>query len=273
MPIQALNPHAYYHLGRKLLGSALAVMLLLGSQTFADIYSWKDAEGNTIYSDTKASADAKRATPSNNVNYYKPSKKIATTEDSVELSDTSNKNSLPELEMVAQELEKLTATDCSGDKAENCQQASEWMRDALERCGDDPRCQDSEFLDRKYRPRTAEELMNIARKAGARNNRQDKDIALFLKKKYSSYCENQSALLCKNKPGSTCEKSMQSYCEEKGDLKDLFAKYDTLTDLEKEQIIAQAKQMAKARGANQLSYAELIASMVDILMTQALLGL
>lgn len=273
MPIQAPIPRTARHAVRTLLRGAVA-MLLISSQSFADIYSWKDAEGNTVYSDTKGSSEAKRATPSNNANYYKPDKQnTAAAEDSVELGQPLAEDSLPELEVLGRELQKLTAAGCDADNVELCKQSNDWVREALERCGDDPRCQDSEFLDRKYRPRSAEEIMNIARKAGARNNRQDKEIALFLKKKYSNYCENQSAILCKNKPGNSCEKSMQNYCEEKGDLKDLFAKYDNLTDLQKKQIIDQAKAMAKARGDNQLSYKELISSLVDILMTQAVLGL
>jgi hypothetical protein len=166
-----------------------------------------------------------------------------------------------------------TEQQCQQNYNRSCEQISNWQTYAKEQCGSDERCQDPDFLERKYRPRSNEELREIALRAAVRNNNQQQKIALFLTKKYTNYCENQAEMLCRNKLASNCEATMQFYCEDPRDLNDIFRKYDNLSAIEKQAIINKAKQLATASGDQQLDYEQVLASLIEILISQAMLGI
>jgi hypothetical protein len=246
--------------------------LLLTSAAQAEIYSWQDAAGNTQYSDQKPSADAKPDTSSQSANYYQPTK----VKPAIKATASLLPATLDELsaeEDVTDGQPQLTEQQCQQNYNRSCEQVTNWQTYAKQRCGSDERCKDADFLERKYRPRSNDELREIALRAAVRNNNQQQKIALFLTKKYTNYCENQAEMLCRNKLASNCEATMQAYCEDPRDLNDIFRKYDNLSAIEKQAIISKAKQLATASGDQQLDYEQVLASLIEILISQAMLGI
>ncbi len=253
------------------LSLSLSCMLLTSTAALAEVYSWKNSEGSTVYSDQKTSGDAKSTQSGSTINYYtpppvKPKQQTKTPDESLAVL------SIAEDEPDKQSTE-LTEQQCQQQYELSCDRVNNWRRYALEQCGDDARCEDPEFLDNKYRPRTIEEMREIARRSAVRNNLQDKKIAQFLTRKYSNYCENQAELYCRNQRSASCDAKMRSYCDDPRGLEDIFARYDNLTPNEKQQIIAKAKQLAMEGGENQLDYEAIVAALIDILIQQALLGI
>ncbi|ARN74762.1 DUF4124 domain-containing protein [Oceanicoccus sagamiensis] len=248
---------------------ALTCLMLTSTAAQADVYSWKDSDGSTVYSDQKTSSKAQSTPSGNTINYYSPppsKPKPGTT-----LDEPLATLSIAEDEPAAKPA--LSEQQCQQQYKLDCDQVTNWRKYALERCGDDPRCEDPEFLDKKYRPRSMEEMQAIARRSSVRNNLQDKKIAQFLTRKYSNYCENQAELYCRSQRSASCDAQMRSYCNDPRGLDDIFARYDNLTPIEKQRIISQAKQLAMENGDNQLNYEQIVAALIDILIQQALLGI
>ena len=252
----------------------LACLVSTGSgYVKADIYSWKDENGNTVYSDQKTSDKAQPSVQTKQtVNYYSAPQKPAPA------ADNAGGDSLATLEAVDEgddtKAKPLTEKQCQQMYQRSCDQVQNWQKYARKACGNDARCDDPNYLDRKYRPRTTEELREVARKAAVRNNNNDDKIEEFLRKKYSNYCENQAAMFCRQqRNNASCMAQMQSQCEDPRGLDQFLAKYHNLSPQEKKQIIEQAKAMATANGDDSLDYDQMIASLVDILITQALMGI
>lgn len=250
--------------------SLYCLCLLASTAAHAEIYSWTDSAGNTTYSDQKPSADAKPTESGNNINYYTAPPAVK----SEPISNTEPE-SLATLTPVAEDEKPAAMTEkqCQQQYGKDCDSVNNWRQHALEKCGDDERCLDPAFLDKKYRPRTIEEQRKIAIRSAVRNNLHEKKIARFLTKKYSNYCANQAAMYCQSQRSNSCDAKMRSYCEDPRELEDIFARYDNLTLIEKKQVIAQAKEMAMANGDNQLDYEQIIVSLIDILISQALMGI
>ncbi|MEE8057068.1 MAG: DUF4124 domain-containing protein [Pseudomonadales bacterium] len=248
-------------------------LTMVMATAYAEVYTWTDGAGNIVYSDKKSSNDAKTSPPSSKTNYYSAPK-------SVKKTSTKNAEPLAELATLTAEEEStdtatapLSERDCEQQYQRSCDEVDNWKKYALEACGNDPRCEDEDFLDRKYRPRSLEEILAIAHKAATRNNFLNKKIAQFLNKKYANYCENQAAMYCQNKPSSQCKAQMLHYCEDPRELQDIFNRYDNLSVIEKKEIIEKAKKLAIANGENSLDYEQMLASILEILISQALMGL
>ena len=274
-----VNPAAYKPaiIYRTLLALMLGALLPCALVN-AEIYSWIDEHGNTIYSDQKPSAQAKPTKPSASVNYYtaKPvnNKQQAQPRPSSPLSILSAEQEA-EADAGAGETDEpaLTEEQCQRQYRRSCDEVINWLQYARQACGDDPRCDDEDFLDRKYRPRTNEELVAIANRAAVRNKMIDKEIEQFLTKKYSNYCQNHAAAVCQKKRGKNCVKQVISYCKDPRSLKDIFQRYDNLSLFEKRQIIDKAKKMSLANGDEKLDIEKILGNLLEILVTQAVMGI
>ena len=249
----------------------------------ADIYSWKNDSGNTVYSDQHRSGKTIAETSTNRTNHYSadrnhkatesPSATIVAVATTQAATTQLNPAALSATTDHGSPAITMTETECQQQYRLSCDRVENWKQYASDACDDDPRCLDDDFLDRKYRPRTIEEMRKIAQRAAIRNNLQDEQIALFLTKKYSNYCANQAAMYCQDKRDSECAATMRSYCADSRDLADIFRKYDNLSAVEKQQIISQAKSLAMSSGDNALDYDQLVASLIELLVSQTLLGL
>lgn len=264
---------------RKLLSTPTLCLILsplvLIFPAHAQIYSWTNEAGNTVYSDQQSSEQARPSQPSSPVNYYKAKNTTAHQPQSTSpAEEMAVLNTETELETSAESASKEPSEkQCQLRYQLSCEQVNNWKRYAIEACGNDSRCQDEAYLDRKYRPRTQDELLTIARRAGARNNMMEKKITEFLTTKYTSYCDNQAAMYCHNKTGSQCGQTILAYCKDPRGLQDIFQRYDNLSVSEKKQILATAKSMALAHNNNRLDYDQMISSLLEILISQAALGL
>ena len=258
---------------------ALICCFCLTMPAHAEIYSWTDESGNVIYSDQKTSNKAKISTPSANVNYYDaPSADQKTTSKStvarplLSTLTTADHHNTPATTEDGS-IEAMSEEDCQQQYQRSCDAVIHWEKYAIEQCGTDSRCKDKDFLDRKYRPRTNAEMLVIARRAASRNNLLDKRINQYLNKKYTNHCENQAAMYCQKKRSRQCKAEMLLYCEDPRSLEDIFNRYDNLSINEKRAIIAKAKQLATANGENSLDYEQILVSIIDILISQALMGI
>ncbi|WP_101759970.1 DUF4124 domain-containing protein [Oceanicoccus sp. KOV_DT_Chl] len=248
----------------------LSINLLIPAQ--AEIYSWKDADGNTVYSDQKPSSDATPTRSGSTVNYYSNPTSTTTPTTHSKLSPTDRLDALSEV--TEQDIsEKMTEQQCQSLFATNCDQVENWLKYALEQCVDDSRCQDPKFLEKKYRPRSLEELQAIARRAGVRNNMQDKKIDQFLNRKYGNQCEVQAQQYCARQRDRNCAANIMAACKDPRGLNDIFARYDNLSAAERKAIVAKAKAIALANGDDPGNYDKLAAGIIDILLSQALLGI
>ena len=245
----------------------------------AEVYKSTDDAGNVVFSDQKPSENARPETTENTVNYFS-SPTPSTTRSNAQVSSASKSSTKPsptKLSKLSAEEETtnipiLTEEQCQEQYGRSCDEIINWLEYAKQDCTDDSRCDNPDFLDRKYRPRSNEEMRKIALRSAARNNNHEEKIALFLTKKYTNFCENQAALLCRNKLDRNCEAKIEFYCEDKRSLKDVFQKYDNLNAIERQAIIDKAKALALANGDDVLDYDKLVTSLIEILISQATMG-
>lgn len=241
----------------------------------AGVYKSTDDAGNVVFSDQKPSENARPETADNAVNYFS-SPPVSTTRKSSQAKSSSasySKLSTLSVEEDTTSVPILTEQQCQDQYNRSCDEVTNWLDYAKQACTNDNRCDDLDFLDRKYRPRSNEEVREIALRAAIRNNNHDEKIALFLTKKYTNFCENQAAMLCRNKLDRNCEAKMEFYCEDTRSLSDIFQKYDNLNAIERQAIIEKAKALALANGNNPLDYDKILANLIEILISQATMGL
>jgi hypothetical protein len=257
----------------------LLFTILLGLAAYpiaanADIYSSKDEQGNSVFSDQNSST-SKTVKSSGTANYYTPLKVLKT----VKLSP---KQTLPTTEsQFSAGDEKEVANDhggkilrseskCQQEYSLSCDKIVNWKKYAVTSCGNDSRCDDEEYLTRKYKPLPTQALLNIARRSAIRNNRGDDEITHFLKRKYTNYCENQASMSCSKDDG--CNQKILDTCKDPRSIEDIFSKYNNLSISEKKKIIKQAQALAISNNTDQQSYKKKIADLLSLLVTRTLLG-
>lgn len=171
----------------------------------------------------------------------------------------------------AEEESNITSeAGCLEDYQLSCDQVFNWRKYALEKCGNDDRCNDEDYLDRKYRPRTLEEIQKIATRAGTRKNQREKDIRDFFRRKYTSYCSDQAQLSCRSSNSRACTRQFINACSDSRSLEDLLNRYSSaLSPLEKQQIIAQADELD---GVNFDDYQRLLSRVLELLIQQSITG-
>lgn len=249
----------------------------------AQVYSWTDDQGNRVYSDKKPPSQS-QASPSvhsttGSVNYYtaptvkQPVERSIKQTTAAELNSTTHQEHAGSIQSDEDKQPVLTEQQCQQHYRRNCDQVHNWRKYALEQCGDDSRCQNEEYLDQQYRPRTTEEVLAVARRAAARKAMRDKDITQFLTKRYTQYCDNQAKMYCKNKRSKQCKKMMAGVCDESRNLRDVFSQYDNLTPLQKQQIVNKAKQLSMASGKNQKRYDKILSDIIQLFIMQQTMGL
>lgn len=264
--------------------AAIAFSLLLGTvgSSQAEIYSWVNADGERVYSDQKPANDSD-ATPiesKSSVNYYNAPPAASTPPPTVhskpktsKSKSSSAKAANSERELSDSELQQLPPTEmteqqCQQVYGQDCDPVVNWRKYALEACDHDSRCEDDDFLARKYQPLTLEQQLKNANRSGSRNNSQQRKIANFLRKKYTAFCAQQAAQYCIATTDSSCQQRLQSGCREPRSLKQ-FMMQNNLNPKEREQVIAQAKELVALK--NQREIEQGIANLVEMIITPALL--
>jgi len=271
-----------------LLAIILTVFIAIAAN--ADIYRSTDSQGNTLFSDQKPSIDAEAEPTPAAINAYSPPmpvKKIpkqpqtgsSATSAGAAYLDTQKNKSASATAKASEGLDAAentvdtswTEAQCQQRYGHSCERIVHWRKYALAACGSDPRCSDEQYLARKYQPVTRERLQQVARSAAIRNNRQDDEISEFLRRKYTNYCNHQSTMSCKH--NNQCQQSVLDACSDPRSLEQLFAHYQGLTPVEKQDIITRAKALSVDGGNNSASYQQRLGDLLSLLMKQALLGI
>lgn len=266
----------------------LPALLAAGSISgHAEVYQWQGDDGSTVYSDQKSSPGARSTTPAGNTLNSWSSDRASTDNDIT---------ALPQLEVVEEvyfskaaptesrsarqkPAPQLTEADCQALYGLSCDRVLNWESYALEACGDDQRCNDPDYLDRKYRPRLLSELLAVARRAGTRKNNAVDDINLFLKKKYTNFCAVQAQRYCldkfRNRSGyDQCVDQATANCADSRELEDVLAEYRDLSPGEQRRIIEKARQLlSSTEGEDSLRYDQMLAQLIDLMMVTSALGL
>lgn len=252
----------------------------------AQVYQWKGDDGSTVFSDQKTSREAVDATPDPaRVNYYPGDRsaepdaslpKLEVVEDVYFIQPTDSKKQTQNDSTLTEA--KLTEAECQDIYGLNCDRVFNWKKYALKACGNDPRCKDEAFLDRKYRPRTKEEINTVARRAGIRKNNARDEIRHYLWRRYTNFCANQTVTYCKANytTGSAvrqCVKQLEANCREPRGIEEMLDQYEQLSQAEQKAILREAKAMALSRHDNDLNYAQLLDRMVDLMLAASALGL
>lgn len=279
----------------RLIVFSVAVFSVTGL-TRADIYRSVDSSGNTSYSDRETHS-SQRITDSvkGGVNFYSPLP--ASPQPEQQNSHTQAQESSEETlhDLIAEESRvtqpnlsspdnqltegQLTEAECQEIYDLECDKVINWKKYALEKCGNDKRCKDPAYLDRKYRPRPVSEVLDVAHKAGNRKNRRDKVVQNYMTKRYSNLCRDQIENYCETRYRSGNEKTencidlLRQSCKVDQNLNEFMAAYNQLTQVEKEKIIKQAKAKAMEEGEHSLNYAQLMQRVFDIYLTQYFIGI
>lgn len=240
----------------------------------ADIYSSKDERGNSVFSDQNSST-SKTIKSSGTANYYTPVTVLKTVKLSPKQPLPTGESQFSAGRQADVESDRgntgaRTEAECQREYSLSCDKIVNWKKHAITSCGNDSRCEDEEYLTRKYKPLPTQALLKIARRSAIRNNRDDDEITQFLKRKYTNYCENQASMTCSN--DSDCNQKVLNTCKDPRSIEDIFSKYNNLTVSEKKKIIAQARALAMSNDANQQSYNKKIADLLSLLVTRTLLG-
>lgn len=242
--------------------TAFFCTLAMGSlPSWSETYSWINADGNRVYSDKNPEGEAKHKSEST-INYYqpapapqKPPKTLAKTQpkqQEVEINSSSvggttqsDHDDSDNIDPASKPVEELSEEECQSLYGLSCDRVVNWHAYAVEACGDDKRCADEAFLERKYKPIPTAKLRKLAQRNAARKNRQVANIELFLRQRYTDYCKTREEQLCSKAPTEqkqkTCKKIIEDGCEKDTDIKDILAQYHNLTPAEKQALMAKAK--------------------------------
>lgn len=214
----------------------------------AEIYSWTDEQGNRIYSDKNpgSSQAATTVQENNSVNYYQPDAALTKSKTSAEntpavILDSAQASSK---ENISEEV-TMTEGDCEKTYGLPCDRIVNWKDYALSACNNDDRCDDEDFLERKYKPLPIAEIQKRANNAGARRNAQEKKLVKYLKLKYTDQCEDQVTAYCDRMADSrSCKNTMMQTCEDDRSLEQMLALYDNLSPTQKKRVLAMADEMS-----------------------------
>ena len=240
--------------------TAFLSTLAIGSQPgWSEIYSWTDAEGNRVYSDKNPEGQAKHE-PGSKINYYQPEstpKKSSKTlsnakHQKIEVNSSldgntpeSDADDVADIDPANKPVDELSEQECQSLYGLSCDRVVNWRAYAVETCGDDKRCTDEAFLERKYKPVPTAQLRKLAQRNAARKNRQVASIELFLRQRYTDYCKIREQQLCNQatteQKQNTCKKIIKDGCEKDTDIEDILAQYHNLTPAEKQALVAKAK--------------------------------
>ena len=265
----------------------LTVGFAIALQAHAEIYRSVDSSGATSYSDRQTqSAEPVSDKVKGQVNFYSPpetrqqaSEASGEKETVHDLSTTANSGNGAPVPGVSTTNSKLTEEECQEIYGLECDQVVNWKKYALEKCGNDERCQDPDYLDRKYRPRSISEMLAVAHRAGTRKNRQDRIIQSYITRQYSNLCRDQVESYCADRfksedtKSDSCVQKLKESCEVEYNLNDFLTMYKQLTPVEKEKIIRQAKTRAMEDDEHSLNYAQILDKVFDIYLTQFLSGI
>lgn len=250
--------------------NALATALLLCLHTAAhadDIYSWVDDNGSTNYSDQPLGGSQSQtinSEPRSAVNYYQSQRPTMSVLEVVEEQQpvfaVEPINKLKQQQWDEDECQKIYALDCDA--------VYRWREHAIEACGRDKRCEDEDFLARKYKPLTLAEKHRLTLRSSARHHRQDREIRQFLMRKYTPYCEQQAAQYCQSKYSAAQCREITSACEDSRSLSQLLAQYN-LSPHEKQAIIKKAKTLVTLQQEQDIN--EAISALIDLIKLQAML--
>lgn len=258
----------------------------LATSGHAEVYQWQGEDGSTVYSDQKVSPDARSSAPAaNTMNTWSSSQPATGT----------SIDALPQLEVVEEayfsatpdpktgttddtSTQQLTEAECQALYGLSCDRVNNWKDYALEACGTDERCSDPAYLDRKYRPRLLSELNAVARRAGIRKNNAIDDINLYLKKKYTNFCPNQAQRYClnhfQNNSGyALCTDKFIAGCTDSRELDEVLADYRQLTPREQKQIVEKARRLVLSNPDDSVRYDQMLARLIDLMLTASALGL
>ncbi len=254
----------------------LSLLLSLPALALAEIYSWVDDSGNRVYSDQKPASGEHQSLSADRaaVNYYQPSAR------SSRQPTASNKAAATVLHAEhstadddGEQDSAMSEQQCQQDYGLSCERIANWQHYAREACGDDPRCDDASFLARKYQPVPLAQLRRQAQRIAAKRSRDREAIELFIRQRYSDYCEQRKAQLCRKggafgNPAS-CEQQLAQYCEQDGELEDLLARHPELTPLEKQRYLALADKLQAEQQWEELQ--QLLQQLLEVALTQAAL--
>lgn len=254
------------------------LILLVATPLRAEIYQWKGEDGNTVYSDQKTSHEAVDASPgAGRVNYY-PAPSSPAVESLPKLEAVEDVYFVQPTDTQKQEQAKLTEEQCQEIYGLDCDRVLNWHKYALEACGNDSRCEDEAYLDRKYRPRTKAEINMVARRAGIRKNNAKDDIRFFLQRKYTNFCANQTVAYCQSRyktqsAARQCVKQLEANCRESRGIDDILEQYNQLSLAERKKILQEAKAMTLSNHSNDLNYAQMLDRLIDLMLAASAMGI
>lgn len=244
------------------------LLLCLSGTNYAEVYSWVDDSGNTVFSDQKSSSGANKTVERNSsatVNYYQPQQPTMPVLEVVE-------DELPifSVEPISKRKQKqLNEAQCQETYGLDCDAVINWRQHAIEACGSNARCKDEEFLIRKYKPLTLAEKHQRTLRGAARHNRDEREIRQFLIRKYTPYCQQQAKQYCDyQRQGGNCIEKMENVCLDPRSLSQLLTQYN-LSVFEKEQIITKAKALITLQQEKDIN--ETITTIIDLIKLQAML--
>ena len=223
---------------------------LLSLSLQAQIYSWVDEQGNRIYSEQKPAAgqDSTTVQDSGTANYFQPQPSTQTTQSPGKDQKPENlslQSSHSKADSRSGTEDQMTEPYCQEIYQLPCDRVVNWKKYALDDCGNDDRCEDAGFLERKYKPLPIADIQRRANSAGARRNAQERKLMKYLRNKYSDQCENQIEAYCLRKPDSrACEVTMIQVCEDDRTLEEMLARYNNLSPAQKTRVLALADEMS-----------------------------
>lgn len=240
---------------KRLLLPALLVSLPLTGHASEDIYRSRAEDGSVLFSDQRAApASAQRQQTPQLQNSYRPQQPHS--------SQPAHNNSGTVLQAVTGTSPDSTETtpkqrDCEAEYGLTCERVDNWLRYARKAClerGDD-RCDDPDYLERRYKPRPLAETREVARRAAIRRNRAEERAVRELQMFFTEYCKDRLETYCSTqKEQEKCEERYEQSCRDGGDLEKLLSKYQQLTPVQQ----ARVRQTAERLGVssdNQLTEA------------------
>ena len=162
----------------------------------------------------------------------------------------------------------LTEQQCQEIYRLNCDRVVNWLKYAKQACTRDTRCNDMNFLERKYKPVSQEKLREIAIRNSARKKSEERKLRLFLKKRYTDYCEQQAGNYCKNKINNAdnklCRSRMIAACKDERDIEQVLLQYNHLTPVQREEVLELVDDLEDAQTFKTIS--TLLNDIVDLLI-------
>ncbi|HUH36335.1 MAG TPA: hypothetical protein VL027_00165 [Spongiibacteraceae bacterium] len=267
---------------------SVVVLAMLGGVVNAaeTVYQWRNADGGLMVSDQKPAPGIEYNSHTPRPGNISVSPASAAAAQSQQPITTPNPTSTPGATRTDSSAPATAASarttgstrdsaanaeprDCEAVYGMSCEQVDSWETWAREQCGDDTRCSDPRYLERKYKPVPLADTRAIARRAAVRKNTTKREFTEYLMHTFTDMCAAQTRHSCPDLKTGNCVQLMRA-CQHDLQTSRLKVRLERLSPSQREELRQLADQYVADNSGNVQQLHYLLRKALSLMLLPAL---